>query len=357
MKWKIQSLLPYHLATGQVHMYYTINLLKNHKIFYFLYLNVNFHDIFILDRKKLMLMSKKRSKKKKNNGFKIFFTLLIIFVGVILVCYHLKSKNNDKPKEEIKVTKENKKEEVKKEEPKEEKNKEEKKEDVKTNNTSNDKESYPALTELDGEKEVIGTSSKGYTIYTKSGVTYVDGIMIVNKSYALPDDYYPINTHTNAKGVTSVCNGCINNTAYNAFNDMKADAQALGLNIWIQSGYRPYSSQETIYNRYVSSDGQAAADTYSARPGNSEHQSGLCFDLNSISDEFANTQEGKWVNDNAYRYGFIIRFPKRKQDYTGYKYESWHLRYVGSELAEKLYNNGDWLSLEEYFGLSSEYKN
>ena len=99
----------------------------------------------------------------------------------------------------------------------------------------------------------------------------------------------------------------------------------------------------------------AAADTYSSRPGNSEHQTGLCFDLNSIEDSFQYTSEGKWVNDNCYKYGFCIRFPKGKDAYTGYQYESWHLRYVGTELAEKLYNNGDWISLEEYFGITSEY--
>ena len=90
-------------------------------------------------------------------------------------------------------------------------------------------------------------------------------------------------------------------------------------------------------------------------PGNSEHQTGLCFDLNSIDDSFGDTVEGRWVNDNCYKYGFCIRFPKGKDAYTGYQYESWHLRYVGKDLAEKLYNNGNWISLEEYFGITSEY--
>lgn len=298
--------------------------------------------------------------KKGNVILKILITLLIlIMITGITITYHFLKVKNEKNKTENKIIKDDK---IKKEElPKIEEFKNEKvdneiKEEPKiTNDTFNSNNSYPALAELDGEKEIIGTSSNGYTIYTINGVTYVDGIMIVNKSYSLPVEYYPTNTHTNAIGVTNVCNSCINNIAYNAFNDMKSDATALGLNIWIQSGYRPYSSQATIYNKYVAKDGQIAADTYSARPGNSEHQSGLCFDLNSISDDFANTAEGKWVNDNAYLYGFIIRFPKDKQQYTGYKYESWHLRYVGSSLAKKLYNNGDWISLEEYYGLVSSY--
>ena len=142
-----------------------------------------------------------------------------------------------------------------------------------------------------------------------------------------------------------------------AFRKMQADATAKGLNIYIASGYRSYDYQVSLYNRYVANDGKTAADTYSSRPGNSEHQTGLCFDLNSIEDSFQYTNEGKWINDNCYKYGFCIRFPKGKDAYTGYQYESWHLRYVGEELAEKLYNNGDWISLEEYFGITSEYPN
>ena len=137
---------------------------------------------------------------------------------------------------------------------------------------------------------------------------------------------------------------------------MRSDAAALGLNLWVQSGYRSYERQEYLYNNYVARDGKTAADTYSARPGHSEHQSGYAFDLNTITDAFANTKEGKWVDDNAYKYGFVIRYPKGKEGATGYKYESWHLRYVGKDLAEKLYNNGDWISMEEYFGIDSQYK-
>jgi D-alanyl-D-alanine carboxypeptidase len=221
---------------------------------------------------------------------------------------------------------------------------------------SNQKDTYPALSLPDGEIVNKGTTKNGNTIVTVDGAYYVDNVLIANKTYALPSTFVPSNTYVSSLNKTSVCNECINKTAYNAWLDMKSDAAALGLNIWIQSGYRPYSSQVTIYNRYVERDGKDKADTYSARPGHSEHQTGLSFDLNSISDAFADTKEGKWVNENAYLYGFCIRFPKDKQDYTGYKYESWHLRYVGTELATKLYNNGDWISLEEYFGITSIYE-
>lgn len=188
-----------------------------------------------------------------------------------------------------------------------------------------------------------------------NGVTYVNGVLIVNKTYPLPEDYVPIDTYKDANGLR-YCTDCIDKEAYQKFQEMDADATSLGLNLWIQSGYRSYELQKDLYNRYVSEDGKVAADTYSARPGHSEHQSGLAFDLNSVTDEFQYTDEGKWVNENAYRYGFIIRYPKGKDDITGYKYESWHLRYVGIELAETLYNNGDWITLEEHFNLTSKYE-
>lgn len=186
------------------------------------------------------------------------------------------------------------------------------------------------------------------------GLKIIDGILIVNKSYPLPKDYVPTNTYKDATGL-NYCSECINVDAYEEYKLMKADMASLGLNIWIQSGYRSYNLQESLYNKYVNRDGKLAADTYSARPGYSEHQTGLAFDLNSINDDFQYTSEGKWVNENAWRYGFILRYPKSKESITGYKYESWHLRYVGKDLASKLYNNGDWITLEEHFNLTSKY--
>lgn len=216
---------------------------------------------------------------------------------------------------------------------------------------------YSKVKEPSGNKVSKGKTSKGYEIYEIDGVTYIDGYLIANKTYTLPEDYTPSNTYAKADPkAQKQCANCIENTAYDAWKDMKADAQALNLNIWIQSGFRSYVTQNRIYNNNVKKNGKANADTYSARPGSSEHQTGLCFDLNSISAAFANTNEGKWVNQNAYKYGYIIRYPKGKTDETGYIYESWHLRYVGTELALKLYNNGDWLTIEDYFGITSKYE-
>jgi D-alanyl-D-alanine carboxypeptidase len=205
--------------------------------------------------------------------------------------------------------------------------------------------------------EYIGTTSKGYKIEYKNGAYYVDNYLIVNKSYSLSKDWVPQNTYkTITDSMDGFCRECIDKEAYEAWSKMKSDAAALGLNIWIQSGYRSYSYQTNLYNGYVKRKGQEAADKSSARPGSSEHQSGLSFDLNTITNSFKDTDEGKWVNANCYLYGYIIRFPEGKDSETGYTYEPWHIRYVGKELAKILYNDGDWLTMEDYFGIDSKYK-
>lgn len=182
-------------------------------------------------------------------------------------------------------------------------------------------------------------TNNGFQGYTKNGLTYIDGVLIANKTYSLPSNYNP--------GLTSETG--------EAFNQMKMDAQNSGLNIEIISGFRSYARQNTIYNNYVSRDGKESADRYSARAGHSEHQTGLAIDINSLNTSFENTEEGKWLKENSYKYGFILRYPKGKEEITGYMYEPWHYRYVGRELATKLYSNGFWLTIEEYFGITSQY--
>lgn len=183
-------------------------------------------------------------------------------------------------------------------------------------------------------------TSKGFSITKKNGITYIDGYLIVNKTYSIPSSY--------GSGLTE-------ETSTN-FKKMKKAAEEENLDLYISSGYRSYSRQDTLYSNYVKKDGKDEANTYSARPGHSEHQSGLAFDVNIVNDSFAGTEEAKWLADNCYRYGFILRYPKGKSHETGYKYELWHFRYVGTDLATKLYNNGDWITLEDYFGITSTYK-
>lgn len=171
-----------------------------------------------------------------------------------------------------------------------------------------------------------------------SEVTYINGILVVNKTYGLPSDYNPGE----------------NPEARAAFNRMAEAAAAEGLNIYVASGFRSYDHQTRTYSNYVYYDGQENADTYSARPGYSEHQTGLAFDMNSVNDSFAGTPEALWVEAHCYEYGFIIRYPKGKEEITGYQYEPWHVRYLGVEVATDVYNSG--LTLEEYLGIDSKYQ-
>jgi hypothetical protein len=165
------------------------------------------------------------------------------------------------------------------------------------------------------------------------GITFVDGVLIANKKYSLPTYYNP----------------GINSEAYNQLLKLNSDATKVGYRIPLISGFRSYSDQKTIYYNYVSIYGQAQTDTFSARPGTSEHQTGLAFDVGKLDDNYGNTNEGVWLAENAHRYGFIIRYPKGKQHITGYQYEPWHIRYLGVDLATKVYNSG--LTLEEYLGI------
>ncbi len=186
------------------------------------------------------------------------------------------------------------------------------------------------------EPEVVVT--KSHSINGVTNLTYISGILIANKTYALPSDYDP--------GVDP--------EAMEAFNEMQKAAELEGCNLYIASGYRSYETQKNIYEKYVERDGQQMADTYSARPGHSEHQTGLAFDLNSIDASFANTPEGKWIAENCYKYGFIIRYPANKSAITGYMYEPWHIRYLGVNLATAVHQSG--LCLEEYLGITSFYE-
>lgn len=118
------------------------------------------------------------------------------------------------------------------------------------------------------------------------------------------------------------------------------------------SGYRSYATQKALFNRYVKVDGYANARKYSALPGSSEHQTGLSIDVSSstgkcaASDCFANSKEAKWLEKNSSYYGFIIRYPKGKEQITGYKYEPWHIRYVGVATAKQMKKRN--ITLEEY---------
>lgn len=175
-------------------------------------------------------------------------------------------------------------------------------------------------------------------IEVKDGITYVNGILIANKTYSIPSDYEP----------------GLDNDTQAAFNKMQQAAAADGINMWICSGYRSYSYQQQLYDNYVAQDGKAEADRYSARPGHSEHQTGLAIDVNYAGSDFDNTPEAAWLAAHCTDYGFIIRYKPGKESSTGYMAESWHIRYLGdAELCKKIEASG--LSLEEYLGITSVY--
>lgn len=184
-----------------------------------------------------------------------------------------------------------------------------------------------------------GEYPEGETVIeTIDGLTYVNGILIANKTYLLPADYAP---------------GRILPEAQTAFDTMRAAAKEEGLTLKIVSGYRSYQKQDKVYHNYAARDGAALADRYSARAGSSEHQTGYAMDINSVRQSFAETKEGQWLAAHCAEYGFILRYPKDKEAETGFMYEPWHVRYLGVELAQKITESG--LCLEEYLGITSAY--
>ena len=190
------------------------------------------------------------------------------------------------------------------------------------------------------EQKVSGTSGTSGASQSSSNSSvkpyYKNGILIVNKKHPVPPGF----------------GGGVNQTALAAVNRMISDMKAEGLSVdSTTSNYRSYSYQSTLYQNYVSAYGQASADTFSARPGYSEHQTGLAFDLREPGGGslLTNSKATRWVAKNAHKYGLIVRYQSGKEWITGYQAEPWHVRYVG-DIATSIYNSG--LSLEEYLGVS-----
>lgn len=129
-----------------------------------------------------------------------------------------------------------------------------------------------------------------------------------------------------------------------------------GLKMQSQSAYRSYDSQVEVYTDDVNTNGQRAADSSTARPGTSEHQTGLAIDISALPGEcslaacFGDTKQGRWLAANAWKYGFLLRYPADKVAITGYEYEPWHFRYIGRDLAQRMHDTGI-TTLEEFFGL------
>ncbi len=190
---------------------------------------------------------------------------------------------------------------------------------------------------------------KPYYTNTKKATNLNETTLLVNKYYYLTEDYVPENLEEISLSYARSGMQLVHE-AKEAFETLSEEAKKEGKNIIAMSSYRSYEYQVDLYNHYVETDGKEAADTYSARAGYSEHQTGLAVDVYNKElpyTSFEQTEEFTWMQENAYKYGFILRFPKDKVNITGYQYESWHYRYVGEEVAEYIHKND--LTLEEYY--------
>jgi zinc D-Ala-D-Ala carboxypeptidase len=182
-------------------------------------------------------------------------------------------------------------------------------------------------------------------------------LALINKEFGLTGDYKPEDLVRPdvpfVFGNQDIEKAYIRDEAAKALEEMFSAAKQQGIYLTAISGYRSYQYQEALLQREIKQFGEEKAVKAVAPPGNSEHQSGLAMDISSQSNDFQvsipfeNTPEGKWLKQNAHTFGFILRYPKGKEDITGYQYEPWHFRYVGKEPAKVIYEN-DW-TLEEYF--------
>jgi len=190
----------------------------------------------------------------------------------------------------------------------------------------------------------IGLDNEYYTSVKE--IEDQDSILVlVNKYNSLKSDYVPKDLENiNSK----YGSGQLRKEAKIAFETMCEEAKKDNITIYAGSGYRSYSYQKNLYNRYVAKDGKTKADTYSARAGFSEHQTGLAMDvMNGKWAYIKNTdKEYTWLLNNSYKYGYILRYPKGKEKITGYMYEEWHYRYVGKEIAKQIYEQD--ITYDEY---------
>ncbi len=222
-------------------------------------------------------------------------------------------------------------------------------------------EEEPAPTDDEpGQSDEQGNSDGGESVIGEDAITVAAEpssiTVLVNKINSLPKEYAPDDlTYPDVPFIFTekLDKRKMRQEAAEALEQLFAGAKEDGIGLAGVSGYRSYATQKALFQRYVDRDGLEAASRYSARPGHSEHSTGLAMDVTgsdgkcAATDCFGGTPAALWLADHAHEYGFIIRYPEGKEEITGYKYEPWHLRYVGVELAEVIYTTG--LTLEEYF--------
>lgn len=196
-------------------------------------------------------------------------------------------------------------------------------------------------------------SNLDYDFYTniQKSDTSNGNLIIVNKYYQLDNDYYYGELVTMDKAYDNKNGSKLNKEAYAAFQKLVDAGEKEGYHIRNNSAYRSYNTQSGLYNNYKNSNGLTWADKWSARPGHSEHQTGLALDVGVKNEyslgKFESSPEFTWMKNNAHLYGFILRYPKGKEYITGYGYEPWHYRYVGVDVATYIYENN--ITYEEYY--------
>ncbi len=293
--------------------------------------------------------------RKKRNPYKLYLFLLIIAIIAFGVFFFTNKKEDNK--------KEEKQEEQKEPEKKKEKTEEEiKLEKLNNINEKLDffkmeyldryisyKENNPSLSDEQVIVDVnIGLDNKFYEDRKDSPNKHTN-IVLCNKLYYLGEDYEP-------KDLTLISSKYSSDKKYmtkdaaQAFEKLAEDAKKEGYNIRAVSTYRSYSYQTNLYNNYAAKDGKEKADTYSARPGYSEHQTGLAVDVDNKQLSYTNfgkSKEFTWMQENAYKYGFILRYTKEWESITGYMNEPWHYRYVGVEIASYIQEHP--MPYEEYY--------
>lgn len=292
----------------------------------------------------------KRKKKLKTKNFLVFIIIIILIITSIIYGINKSKNNNTNSKEQNKIENKDKVNNTK-----ELTELEKAKKDLayyKDEYEDAYKEYREKNKDLSIEKVIINVNiglNYDYYTHTKATKDLNTNTILVNKYNYLTEDYVPENLQTVDKKYSSKALQLVD-YAKEAFEELSEAASKENYTVLAMSSYRSYQYQYNLYNRYVSTDGVEAADTYSARPGYSEHQTGLAVDVYNGKEDFTNfekTKEYNWMQDNAYKFGFILRFPKDKVLETGYQYESWHYRYVGKEIAKYIHDNN--LCFEEYY--------
>lgn len=287
-----------------------------------------------------------KTKKLKKKNFTLFIiSLIVISIGIFNGINLVNNKSNKESKQVINKTSS-------------------KKKKLEKLNNINKKISYFNEEYLDryiaykeknkdlNDKQIIKNVNmnldKKFYENKKEAINQNTELVLVNKYNYLKEDFIPENLQS-INSNYALGNMKLVSYAKEAFEKLSHAAKQEKLNIIAMSTYRSYNYQVNLYNRYVENDGKEAADTYSGRPGHSEHQTGLAVDVYNIKEtytNFENTKEFTWMQEHAHEYGFILRFPKDKVNETGYQYESWHYRYVGKEIAKYIKDNK--ISFEEY---------